>query len=200
VKVLFCGVGALGSHAAVLCRNLPITLGAVDFDRVESRNLLAQAYVRQSVGKRKAKALAAQLKNFHGVTLTPFPVRLSDANARSLCAGWDLLVDCFDNAASRALLSQTAQDLGIPLVHAGISADGSVGIVRWDARFVPDTEDTPGQATCEGGDHLPLIGALSASLARVIQDHVERGVTRDVLVTLEGTQTTFREQSAAPSG
>ena len=34
----------------MLCRNLEATLVFIDFDRVESKNLLAQAFVKQSVG------------------------------------------------------------------------------------------------------------------------------------------------------
>jgi len=56
-RIVFCGVGALGSTAAVLCRNVEATLAFVDFDRVESKNLVAQAYVKPSVGKNKAEAL-----------------------------------------------------------------------------------------------------------------------------------------------
>jgi molybdopterin-synthase adenylyltransferase len=46
MKILFCGVGALGSHAVTLCRTLPVDLALADFDRVESKNLLSQASVR----------------------------------------------------------------------------------------------------------------------------------------------------------
>ena len=52
---------------------------------------------------------------------------------------------------------------GKPLVHAAVSGDGTFGIVRWDERFVADAEDQAGQATCEGGEHLPLIGVLGAT-------------------------------------
>jgi hypothetical protein len=40
-----------------------------------------------------------------------------------------------------------------------------------------------GQATCEGGEHLPFIGQVASALAGVIQDFVERGSRRDVMVT-----------------
>lgn len=184
MRVVFCGVGALGSTAAVLCRNLEATLALVDFDRVESKNLLAQAFVKQSVGKNKAEALKAQLLNFHGVKAEAFGVRLSADNVASLCAGAGLLVDCFDNAASRALLSTHARAAGVPLVHAALSGDGTFGLVRWDERFTPDAEDHAGQATCEGGEHLPLIGLLAATLARTVQDFAQRGARRDSMVSL----------------
>jgi molybdopterin/thiamine biosynthesis adenylyltransferase len=185
-RVVFCGVGALGSNAAMLCRNLESELVFVDFDRVESKNLLAQAYVKASIGKNKAESLKLQLANFHGVKAEAFGVRLAEANAATLLDRATLLVDCFDNLASRALLSTYARGAGKPLVHAAISADGTFGLVRWDERFTPDPEDEPGQATCEGGAHLPMIGLLSAVLARTIQDFVARAEQRDAMVSLSG--------------
>jgi len=106
MRILFCGVGAIGSAAAVLCRNLEATLAFVDFDRVESKNLLAQAYVKPSVGKNKAEALKLQLLNLHGVKAEAHGVRLTQDNVDALCGGADLLVDCLDNRASRQLPRQ----------------------------------------------------------------------------------------------
>lgn len=184
MRIVFCGVGALGSAAAVLCRNLDATLCFVDFDRVESKNVLAQAYVKQSVGKNKAEALKLQFQNFYGRKCESFGVRLTADNVEQLCGGADLLVDCFDNQKSRLLLSEYARKVGKPLVHAALSGDGTFGLVRWDERFVPDAEDVAGQATCEGGEHLPVIGQLGATLAGIIRDFQKSGVRRDAMVTL----------------
>jgi molybdopterin/thiamine biosynthesis adenylyltransferase len=191
VRIVFGGVGAIGSTAATLCRNLPAELAFVDFDRVETKNLAAQAFVKQSVGRNKAEALRLQLLNFSGVAAGAFPVRLDSTNVAALCEGADLVVDCFDNAASRRVLSAHARSTGMPLVHAALSADGTFGIVRWDERFEPDEEDTPGQATCEGGEHLPLIGLLAAAVARVVQDFVVIRQRRDVIVSLSGATTSW---------
>ena len=184
-RVLFCGVGAIGSTTAMLCRNLPVELAFVDFDRVEGKNLVSQAFVKPSVGRNKAQALAAQLRNFHGVKAVAFPVRLSEANVHELCGSADLLVDGFDNLQSRVLVSRWARENDRPLVHAGLAADGRFGIVRWEANFTPDAEDEEGQATCEGGDVLPFIGLLSATLARTIQDFLQTGEERDSMVNLK---------------
>jgi hypothetical protein len=186
VRIVFCGVGALGSTAAVLCRSLEAQLALVDFDRVESKNLLAQAFVKASVGKNKAEALKLQLLNFHGIRAEAFGVRLSADNVDALGAGADLLVDCFDNHESRTVLQAYARRAGRPLVHAALSADGTFGLVRWDERFAPDAEGQAGQATCEGGEHLPFIGLLAAALARTIQDFTRDGSRRDFVVTLAG--------------
>ncbi len=192
MRIVFCGVGALGSTSAILCRNLDATLVFIDFDRVESKNLLAQAYVKQSVGKNKAEALKLQLLNFHGVKAESFGVRLTTENVTTLCKDAGLLIDCFDNAASRKLLSDHARASGTPLLHAAVSGDGTFGLVRWDENFVPDAEDVAGQATCEGGEHLPLLGLLCGAIARTVQDFVKAGVRRDSMVGLAAVTPTTR--------
>jgi molybdopterin-synthase adenylyltransferase len=183
VKIFFCGVGALGSTAATLCRTLPAALAFADFDRVEARNLLSQAYTRQAVGKNKAEALRLQLRTFYGLETTAYPVRLGPDNVVAVTAGADLLVDCLDNIAGRQLVQAHAGRSGVPSVHAGLSGDGTFGLVRWGERFVPDAEDAPGQATCEAGEHLPFIGLVAATLATVVADYVRTGERRDALVT-----------------
>jgi hypothetical protein len=180
----------VGSTAAVMCRNLDATLRLVDFDRVESKNLLAQAFVKQSVGKNKAMALKLQLANFHGVKTEAFGVRVTAQNVAELLDEADLIADCFDNFDSRQLLSEYARRTKTPLVHAALAGDGSFGLVRWEEHFTPDREDVAGQATCEGGEHLPMIGLLAATLARTIQDFVASGECHDSMVGLGGSART----------
>jgi molybdopterin-synthase adenylyltransferase len=182
MRVLFCGVGALGSHAATLCRTLPIELALADFDRVESKNLLSQAFTRPGVGKNKAEVLRLQLRNFYGVESTAYPVRLTAQNIAQVASGAALLVDCLDNVDGRMVVLEHARSAGVASVHAGLAADGTFGLVRWGERFTPDPEDEPGQATCEGGEHLPFIGLVAATLAGVIRDFVRSGEQRDAMI------------------
>src|SRR5262245_16581609 len=104
-RVVFCGVGALGSNAVVACRNLSAELVLVDFDRVESKNCLTQAFVKTSIGRNKAEALKLELANFWGVRAEAFGVRLDEHNVATLCTSAALVVDAFDNARSRRVLS-----------------------------------------------------------------------------------------------
>ncbi len=53
-KVTIVGVGALGSHAALLLRN-EADLKLIDFDKVDAKNTLAQFHARQSIGRNKAE-------------------------------------------------------------------------------------------------------------------------------------------------
>ena len=186
MRIVVCGVGALGSTAVQYCRNLDAELRLVDFDRVESKNLAAQWFVKQSVGKNKAEAVRLQLANFYGGKAEALGVRLAATNAAQLLANCDLAVDCFDNADSRIVLSEAARSANLPLVHGALAADGTFGMVRWDERFTADREDQPGQPTCEEGEHLPMIGLVAATLARAIQDFVKDDLRHDYLVSLSG--------------
>ncbi len=191
MRIVICGVGALGSTAVLFIRNLEVELRLVDFDRVESKNLQAQWFVKQSVGKPKADAVRLQLVNFYGYkTAEAFNVRLAATNTAQLLAGADLAVDCFDNADSRIVLAEACRARSIPLLHGALAADGTFGTVRWDERFTPDREGAVGQPTCEGGEHLPLIGLVGATLARAIQDFVKDGLRYDYFVSLSGVTRT----------
>jgi molybdopterin/thiamine biosynthesis adenylyltransferase len=186
MRIVICGVGALGSTAVQYLRNVEAELRLVDFDRVESKNLAAQWFVKQSLGKNKAEAIRLQLANFYGAKAEAMGVRLAPTNAAQLLADCALAVDCFDNADSRLALADAAKAASVPLVHAALAADGTFGLVRWDERFTPDREDTAGQATCEGGEHLPMIGLVAATLARAIQDFVRNGARNDFMISLSG--------------
>jgi predicted ThiF/HesA family dinucleotide-utilizing enzyme len=189
MRIVICGVGALGSTAAWFCRNLDAELAFVDFDRVESKNVMAQCFVKASIGKNKAEALKAQMLTFFGIKCEAFGVKLAETNVEQLCGRADFILDAFDNIASRMVLSNYAKKSGKALLHAAVSGDGTFGIVRWDERFAPDAEDAAGQATCEGGEHLPLIGVLGSSIARVVQDFAKDGTKRDLMINLRGVAT-----------
>jgi molybdopterin/thiamine biosynthesis adenylyltransferase len=108
-RIAVCGVGALGSTCVLYLRNLDAELRLIDFDRVESKNLSAQWFVKQSLGKNKAEAARLQLANFYGVKAEAMGVRLRADNAAQLLGGCALAVDCFDNADSRLALSEAAR-------------------------------------------------------------------------------------------
>ena len=125
MKIVICGVGALGSAAAVSCRSLDATLRLIDFDRVESKNLLAQAFVK-AIGRQEPRRPLSSFssRTSTGSKVEAFGVRLVAGNAGELLGEGDLLVDCFDNAESRRLISDWARAQGKPCVHAALSADG----------------------------------------------------------------------------
>src|SRR5215831_19198253 len=169
MKIVFCGGGALGSHALFLARDVQHDLAVIDFDRVETKNLASQWFVKQMVGKNKATALKMQLLNFYDVKLQDYTVKLTGLNVETILREAGLVVECFDNAESRRVVQNYVRCRQQPCIHAGLAANGEFGVVRWDQHFTIDDEDAPGQATCEGRGFLPIILRASSSLVASIQ-------------------------------
>ena len=194
MRIVVFGAGALGSHAAVFLRNAGAVLRLVDFDRVESRNLLSQMHVKLGVAANKATSLRGILLNLWGMASAAVearPVRATPDNIAELCQGADLLLDCLDNAAGRRCVQDHARRTNLPLLHAAISADGHVAIVRWDEVFTVEAEDHQGQATCEdGGRMLPEIAVVGALAARSAREFLANGSRVGYLMSPAGIRTT----------
>lgn len=175
--VLVVGVGALGSHVVQFLRN-EAKIAVVDFDRVESKNLLSQFCGKTGVGKSKVEA-TKQLMNFlFGTYVTGFPHKLVENNVRAILGGADLIVDCLDNGAGRRVVQAHARANDVPCLHGALAADGGFGRVCWDQNFRIDQEGGPGQATCEGGEHLPFVAIVAAFIARAAQGYLRDGTRR----------------------
>lgn len=173
-KVTIVGVGALGSHVALLLRN-EADLKLIDFDKVEAKNTLSQFHGKPSVGKNKAEALKQNFTFLFGVKPAAVPHKLTALNVKEVLGGSDLILDCLDNAASRQLVQDFARSSGVPCLHGALAADGAFGRVVWDGNFAIDSEAVQGTATCEGGEHLPFVGVVSSLLARAAQTFLSKG-------------------------
>jgi hypothetical protein len=147
----------------------------IDFDRVETKNLASQWFVKQMVGKNKATALKMQLLNFYDVKLQDYTVKLTSLNVDTILGEAGLVVECFDNAESRRLVQSYVRSKHKPCIHGGLAANGDFGVVRWDQHFTVDEEGAPGQATCEGRGFLPIILRVSSSLVASIQSFLADG-------------------------
>jgi molybdopterin/thiamine biosynthesis adenylyltransferase len=174
-RIVIVGVGALGSHLALLVRNLDASIVVIDFDRVERKNVLSQFHTEMSVGKNKATALQQAMSGLFKVKVEAVPHRLTPDNADALLAKADLVVDCLDNGASRRAVQDLVRAKGIPCLHGALAPDGAFGRVVWDESFAIDDESGAGAATCEDGEHLPFIALVSAFMARAVQRFVQDG-------------------------
>lgn len=142
LRVTLCGAGALGSHLADnLVRQGFGPLTVIDRDRVEEHNVSTQLYGESEVGAWKVEVLRGRLFRAAGVEVDAVAKELTERNARGLLKGAGVVVDTFDNAASRRLVQDVCRALGLPCLHAGLAAD--YGEVVWDEVYrVPN--DVPG--------------------------------------------------------
>jgi len=168
------GVGALGSHVAVLLRN-EAKLRLIDFDRVEQKNTLAQFHSRPNVGKLKVNALQGTMQLLWGIKPEAFPQRLAANNTDALLKGSDLIIDCLDNGEARRLVAGWAATNSTPCLHGALAADGAFGRAIWSEHFRIDDESNAGAATCESGEHLPFIAITASWIARAAQVFLKTG-------------------------
>jgi len=179
------GAGALGSHVALFLRE-EYKLKVIDFDRVKSKNVQAQFHTNMGLGKNKAKALQQTMQGMFGVTIEAVPYALTASNWSEVLMDADLIIDCTDNLAARTLCMDYWDNYAVPVLHGCLSADGTFARVIWTEDFVPDAESEEGEATCEGGEHLPFYGAAAAYIAVESQRFLKTGKKRSFQLTPAG--------------
>jgi molybdopterin/thiamine biosynthesis adenylyltransferase len=131
VRVTVCGAGALGANITEsLARSGFRKLKVIDRDRVEERNLSTQPYMLDDVGGKKARVLAYAVYRAVGVEVDAVAAELEERNAAKLLANSDLVIDAFDNSASRAAVACYCQAAEVPCLHAGL-AHGYAEVL-WD--------------------------------------------------------------------
>lgn len=163
MTIVVCGCGAIGSNLIVqLSKQYPtVNLIGIDFDKVEARNIRTQAFFREHVGMPKVQAIRGILSRFsEKVLFTGINKRidsykdvLSIIDAAVPSENDVIVVDCFDNSASRAMLTGT---LGtIPCLHMGFSPQYTAEII-WDEQYT-----VPGDVDPAAGDICSMDDAVS---------------------------------------
>ena len=130
--VLVVGAGGLGSPVAMYLAAAGVgRIGIADADRVDVSNLHRQLLHRTAdIGLRKTASARAALEaiNPH-VRVDAIAERVSSANALSLIAGYDIVVDGSDNFPTRYLLSDACVLAGRPLVYGSVDRfEGQVSV------------------------------------------------------------------------
>ncbi len=142
LRATLCGAGALGSQLADnLARQGVQHLRVIDRDRIEEHNVGTQLYGESEVGAWKVEVLRQRLFRATGIEIAPLRKELTERTARGLLQDAGLVIDTFDNSASRRLVQEHSRVLQLPCLHIGLYAD--YGEVIWDEHYrVP--QDVPG--------------------------------------------------------
>ena len=134
LPITLCGAGALGSHLADnLVRQGLRSLRVIDQDTIKTHNVGTQLYGNSEVGARKADALMNRLFRACGVEIDAVARELTERAADKLLAGAGLVIDTFDNSASRRLVQDACRRLGLPCLHVGLNTDYAE--VLWDEGY-----------------------------------------------------------------
>ena len=181
LRVTVCGAGAIGANVAEgLARSGFGALRVIDRDRVEARNLSTQPYQRSDVGAMKAQVLANALYRAVGAAVEARTEELAAANAGKLLGGAEVVVDAFDNSASRRAVAEYCAGAGTPCLHAGLAA-GFAEVIWNEAYRVPsDANDD----VCDYPLALNLVMLAAAVACESVVSFSATGERRSFTVTL----------------
>jgi hypothetical protein len=183
--VTICGAGALGANLAETLARMGLrSLRVIDRDRVEARNLSTQPWQQQDVGAAKARVLAATLYRAVGARVEALQAELSSANAAKLLRGSAVVVDAFDNLASRRAVGAAAAALGAACLHIALAPTGDYGCGLWDDAYVAGDEVKTLLDACDYPLTRPLALLVAAAAAEVLISYTLHGQRRGFEVTL----------------
>ena len=186
MKILICGVGAIGSN---LARHLVPDLRGkheitvLDRDVVEERNVEAgtQFFTPDQVGMSKVEALQYNVYKWYQREINIFHGDIKDiftsipGGYTVTLADFDLVVDCFDNQEARSFIQSKYKTL----LHLGFS-DQFTFSVEWAENYEVPAGEVEFDI-CE----LPGAGAFVASVASlgalVVEKFLEDGTKMDIV-------------------
>jgi molybdopterin/thiamine biosynthesis adenylyltransferase len=194
-RLTLCGAGALGSHLADnLVRQGLGPLRVIDRDRVEEHNVSTQLYGESDVGAWKVEVLRNRLFRTAGVEMDAVAKELTERNARGLLKDCRLVLDTFDNSASRRLVQEQCRALRLACLHVGLFADYCE--VIWDEQYrVPN--DVAGDV-CDYPLARNLVLLAVAVASETLVRYVLEGVRQNWSATL-GDFAIRPLETAAPS-
>ncbi len=180
--VTVCGAGALGANVTEsLARQGFAKLRVIDRDRVEERNLSTQPYYRSDIGAFKAKILTNTLYRALGVTVDGRAEELTAANAGKLLNGSALVIDTFDNSASRQAVKDFCASANLPCLHIGLA--GNYAEVVWNEVYrVPSAANDD---VCDYPLARNLVMLAVSVACEVIVAYAATGERRSLTITLE---------------
>lgn len=188
LHISICGAGSLGANLTEsLARQGFLYLTVIDRDRVAVHNLANQPYLLADTGAFKGIILANYLYRAVGIGVEARNIELTSKNSHKLLHESDLVVDTFDNAASRQLVKEACLELKIPCLHLGMSDDG-YGEAVWDEGYRIPKDRALENDPCNYPLARNLVQLVVAVGSEVIIRYVLEGKKDNYTVTLKDFQ------------
>lgn len=170
-QVVLIGAGGIGAPALQYLAAAGVgRVRVIDDDEVSLSNLQRQVlFATQDIGRAKVAAARDAVARLNpDVSVDSVAVRLDTANAATLLADADVVLDGSDNFATRLAVADATLVLRIPLVSAAVGQfDGQLGVFRgWEEGrpcyrcLVGDNPDRPDISCADQG----VLGALTGTL------------------------------------
>ena len=157
--------GNIGSHLAPHLARMPevgrVTL--IDKDFYEATNLRSQDITLRDVGKSKAAVQARRLKKINPALEVRF---FTDAVERVQVGAMrgDVILACLDSRIARQSVNQLAWRLGLPLIDAGVQADGLLARINL---YVPSPDAACLECAWDNGDYALLEQAYPCQAQKI---------------------------------
>ncbi|GMT24061.1 hypothetical protein PFISCL1PPCAC_15358, partial [Pristionchus fissidentatus] len=172
-SVLIVGAGGLGCPCATYLAAAGVgTIGIIDFDTVSLDNLHRQVgHKEKNVGKKKTESLRDSLHDLNSsIVIKCHPVVLDRHNALEIFKGYEVIVDCSDNPATRYLINDACVLLHKPLVSgSALRWEGQLTVYNYGERCpcyrcVFPVPPSPNLVTncAEGGVLGPIVGTIGS--------------------------------------
>jgi len=172
-SVLVVGAGGLGSPALTYLAAAGLgRLALVDSDTVALSNLNRQfLHTGRDIGRLKSDSAGEKLANLNDeIEIISSNEHLSDQNAKTIFAGYDIVLGAVDSFQTRFIINRACAALHIPYIDGGIS--GFSGCVLFS--YPPETPclqcvfpETAAKKEAVGvlGTTAGIIGSIEANLA-----------------------------------
>lgn len=182
-RLVVCGAGAVGSNLVNnLVRQGFRSIRVIDDDRVESHNVGTQTYSGSDVGAFKVEVLQADVFRTVGVEIEAERKRLTEKNVDKLLGGADVVIDGFDNTASRRLVTESCRKSGTACLHVGMSADYAE--ILWNEGYRVPQEGAAGVDVCDYPLARNLTQFAVALASEALVRYVLTGRRQDTSFTL----------------
>jgi len=184
-KICVCGAGALGSNLVnILVRQGFKSIAVIDMDRVEKHNLATQIYASKHIGALKTTSLRGIAYDTNQALVEGIHKELTAQNAKKLLSGYNLVVDVFDNWASRRAVKEASKELNLACLHAGMS-DNGFSEIKWDEDYnIPNTE-VKQEDVCDYPLAANLVHFTVAVLAETITQFALNKIKNNREITLK---------------
>ena len=179
-KIAVCGCGAIGSNLIDnMVRQGFKNIAVIDFDRIEDHNRHTQVWGRKEVGHEKVTVMKNKIFSDHGLVIATASIKLEESNTAKVLQA-DLIVDGFDNSASRRLVTDFCRTNKKECLHVGLNGDYAE--VMWNNVYkVPKGG---GKDICEYPLARNLILLAVSVATEVIIRFVAKGVQENYTITL----------------
>lgn len=180
--VIVCGAGAIGSNLIDnMARQGFEKITVIDFDRVDDHNRHTQIWTKRDVGTLKVHALKNYVFNAMQISIDFKKIKLTESSVSDLLKKDSIVIDGFDNAESRRIVTQYCKDNSIECLHVGLYQDYAE--IIWN-EYYDTPDDSRAADVCEYPLARNVILLAVSVVTEVLIRFISKGIKEQYTITL----------------